>query len=302
MTSDPVEGELVEPTGRSPRPDTGGEEVSSWSIQRILVALDASTNSRAALMTAVSLAETLHSEVLGLFVEDINLVRLAELPFAREVLYGADAVRQFSRESLHRNLRARAAILKRELEELTAAHKVTGAFRVIRGPVDRELLAAAIETDILALGRLGHSIGHRQKLGSTARMVVAQAASAVLLVKSETNTDPVIAFFDGSVAGQRALVLAADLSKRVGDLRVLVWASDEDQAFDRQQLAIRTLANTHVHAEFQHLSGDSPNRVVQWVNRQKGGLLILAGKETNLPTDVFEHLLAEADQHILIIR
>ena len=56
-------------------------------IRRILVAVDASTHSLAALEAASVLAEVLNAELVGIFVEDINLLRLAGLPFAREVRY-----------------------------------------------------------------------------------------------------------------------------------------------------------------------------------------------------------------------
>ena len=51
------------------------------TIQRILVAVDASPPSFAALEAAVELAATLGAELIVLFVEDIALLRLAESPF-----------------------------------------------------------------------------------------------------------------------------------------------------------------------------------------------------------------------------
>lgn len=56
-------------------------------IRRILVALDTSPSSQAALEAAVALAERLNAEVCGLFVEDVDLLRVAESPYAREILY-----------------------------------------------------------------------------------------------------------------------------------------------------------------------------------------------------------------------
>ena len=63
--------------------------MSNGSIKRILVALDASAANRTALQTAALLASELQAELQALFVEDINLLRLAELPFAREVVFGS---------------------------------------------------------------------------------------------------------------------------------------------------------------------------------------------------------------------
>lgn len=271
-------------------------------IHRIVVALDASSGSRAALATAVSLAETLKAELLGLFVEDINLLRLSELPFAREVLFAESRLRQLESEELLRRLRARAAILRQEVQELAAEHKITSTFRVIRGPVDKELLSAALESDLLALGRLGHTIAHRARLGSTARAVIDRATSAVLLVRSEATTGPIIALYDGSEVGRRVLDLAVSLSAQDGDLRVLVWAEEEAEAFDRRQLAAHFLEPHAARIQYQHLSGENPERVLQWINRQKAVLLLLGAGETKLPPSIFRTLLDEAEQNILIIR
>ena len=223
--------------------DAAAEEeglTGQWSVRRILVALDASAHSQAALSAAVSLAARLHSEIHGLFVEDINLFRLAELPFAREVRYGEPAARRVERDDLQRKLRARAAVLRHELEALAEENKLRSTFRVVRGAVDSELLAAALDSDLLALGRLGHSFARRARLGSAARTAIARAASSVLLVQPDVAGGPLLVLFDGSSASRRALATAAYVAGKDGDvaeLRVLVWGPDEQTAFDRRQMA-----------------------------------------------------------------
>ena len=273
-----------------------------WIIRRIVVALDASSGSRAALATAVSLAETLKTELHGLFVEDINLLRLSELPFAREVQFAESKLRRLEREELLKRLRARAAILKHEIQELAAEHKITSSFQVIRGPVDRELLAAALDTDLLAVGRLGHSIARHAKLGSTARAVVDRATSAVLLVSGDITSGPIVALYDGSDVGRRVLELAVALAEQGGDLRVLVWAESEAGAFEVRQKAAHLLESHAARIQYQHLSSDNPQFVLQWISRQKAGLLLLGAGESQLPGHVFHALLDEAEQNILIIR
>lgn len=290
------------PVQPAPADASADEPVVARSIHHILIALDASTNSHAALEAAVNLAELLKSEVLGLFVEDTNLLRLADLPFVREVRFAERTMQRVEQEALVRGLRARAALLRHELEEMATERKLTSSFRVIRGSVNRELLAAALETDLVVLGRLGHTVARGVPLGSTARAIVSRAASAVLLVKAGVESGPVIALYDGSEEGRRALLLAAELADHVGDLRVLVWASDEETAYARRQYAIQLLEKADVQLQFQHLSGDDPQRVIEWVNRQKGSLLILGGGAKNLPDDIAQELLDEAQQHILYLR
>lgn len=281
---------------------TSGDQPEPREIRRILVALDASSNSRAALATAIGVAEALKTEIHGLFIEDINLLRLADLPFAREVLFAEAQLRSLQRDELQRRLRARAAILRREIADLANEHKITSTFQVIRGPVDRELLSAALDSDLLVLGRLGHSISRRMQLGSTARAIVSRASSAVLLVKSGVETGPIIALYDASAAGNRVLELAAELASHTGDLKVLVWAPDESQAFDYRQLAAQVLEKSTARIQFQHLSGDNPRLILEWINRQKASLLLMVGRESALPADIFQTLLDEAEQHILVLR
>lgn len=285
-------------------PDAGeGDTIARGRvIRRILVALDASSNSRAAMAAAIGLAETLKTEVHGLFVEDINLLRLAELPFAREVLFAETGLRQLERDSLVRKLHARAAILRREIEELATEHQIVSSFQVRRGSVNKELLSEALDSDLLVIGRMGQSISRRIRLGSTARAIVDQSRSAVLLVKSDVGIGPIIALYDGSAVGRRVLELASELSSHSGDLRVLVWAATEAEAFESRQLAVRILGHSTTKTQFQHLSGDNPQLVLEWVNRQKGSLLLIGGGATTVPTDIFQTLLDEAEQHILVIR
>ncbi|MBX7251908.1 MAG: universal stress protein, partial [Candidatus Promineofilum sp.] len=244
----------------------------------------------------------LHAEIEGLFVEDIILLRLAELPFAREIRFGQAGARQVEAEALRRNLRARAAVLRRELEEIATENHLSTTFRVAQGAVAEEVLTAAREVDLLALGRLGHSLAQRVRLGSTARAAIARAASAVLLVQPVVASGPVVVLYDGSAAGARALALAAQVSGETSELRVLVWAPDEETAFERRQLAAHVLSARQADTQYQHLAdGDAP-RVLAWVNRQGGSLLIIPAAEGDWPEGTQAALLDEAQPHLLLIR
>jgi len=57
-----------------------GERDETLKIRRVLVAMDASPHSRAALEAAIELASHFEAELRGLFVEDINMLRAVGLP------------------------------------------------------------------------------------------------------------------------------------------------------------------------------------------------------------------------------
>lgn len=275
-----------------------GTEVPS--LRRILVALDASTHSHTALAAAVTLAVRFGAEIEGIFVEDLNLLRLVELPFVREIRFGQKGAGLLEGEPLHRWLRARATLLRHELDEVASQHKVLSTFRVARGLVAAELLTAAREADLLALGRIGHSVASRARLGSTARAAVSQAASAVLLVQPEVQAGPVLVLFDGSAAAMRALELARQLGSDTGELRVLIWGPDEQSAFDRRQLAAHLLSQND--AQYQHLAGGDASRVLNWVNKQHGSVLITPTVTDGWPDGTLDALLDDAQPHLLIVR
>ena len=82
---------------------------SEFTVRRVLVALDASAHSLAALEMALDLAVVSKAELVGLFVEDAHLLRLAESPQARELLYPSAEQRPLTLASMEQRLRLRAS-------------------------------------------------------------------------------------------------------------------------------------------------------------------------------------------------
>ena len=79
------------------------------AVAQILFALDAASHNLDSVESAVTLAVRLQAELQGLFVEDTDLLRIAELPFAREVVGPSGHERQLSGNHMARSLRAQAS-------------------------------------------------------------------------------------------------------------------------------------------------------------------------------------------------
>jgi nucleotide-binding universal stress UspA family protein len=132
-------------------------------IRRILVALDATRASAAALEAAVSLAEHLEAELLGLFVEDVNLLRLAALPFAHEVGFPSARARRLESDDMERTLRAQATLAQQALVTAVHQRRVPWSFRVVRGQVVTELLAASQQADLIAIAMTRTRVSRRAR-------------------------------------------------------------------------------------------------------------------------------------------
>jgi len=191
---------------------------------RILVALDASATSQAALRAAAKLAAAMQAELLGLFIEDQRLLQLCNSPFCREVGFYTAAVRPLESQSIERQLRVRAEELRRTLARVAGESQVRWSFQVRRGGIEEELLREAADALLLSLGRTSGLA--RQGLGATARAVIQQARRPLLLLGGQDQlTYPLTLVYNGSPSSDRALALAAQLSHQANQpLRILLVA------------------------------------------------------------------------------
>lgn len=273
-------------------------------IRRILVALDASPHSLAALEAAVELAARFRAELLGLFVEDVNLLRLAELPFAREVGFFSATRRRLDTVEIERQLRARARRVQRTFTVTIERREVHGSFRVTRGVITSELLAAASEADVLILGKAGWSLAGRRRLGSTARAVLSKAPSSTLILQHGTRLGlPALVVYDGSPLAQKALATAASLVEgEDGSLMVLLIADGLDRARRLQAQANELLRGRELEVRYRSLTESSIPKLTHLVRTEKTGTLVLPARSSLLQAEALVTFLDEIEVPVLLVR
>lgn len=182
-------------------------------IRQILVALDASPLSLAALDCALAWAEALEAEILGLFVEDADLLATADLPITAAVDASSARLRPLEPPEVERQLRAQARRARAALAARASGSPVRWSFRTIRGAVTGELLAAARGADLVALGRSGWPAAFRRGPGATAQAMVQLGPVPVLVLPRGWRPGrPVLVLVDASPAAMRALDLATRLA------------------------------------------------------------------------------------------
>lgn len=120
---------------------------------RILVALDDAGAALAALAAAAALASRLRAELLGLYVEDIDLLRLAGLPFARSVGHSLALEQPLDFEGVERAFRRQAERMKELLEEAAERERLAWSFRVSRGRLLEAMMEQAGQSDLMVFCR-----------------------------------------------------------------------------------------------------------------------------------------------------
>jgi nucleotide-binding universal stress UspA family protein len=273
-------------------------------IRRIMVAVDTSMHASAALEAASELAEALKAELVGIFVEDINLLHLAGLPFARELRYLSLLDQPLSSVDMERELRVQAAQIRQALATVAARRQLRWSFRVVRGRVAAELLMAAQEADLLALGRASGVATRRVQLGATARIVVAQAPHAVLLLQhGHAICQPLQVVYDGLTGASRALATAVRLAPAVGkQLTVIILADAPEPAQRLQEEASQRLQGQEVQARYRQLISPTADSLAHAIHMAGGGTLVISAQNPLLAGDGLYTVLEAVDCSALLVR
>ena len=207
------------------------EPAASGAASPIVVAVNAARRCAATLELAGALAASVGADLDVLFVEDADLLRLADLPVTREIDRLSGMARELDTRRMLRALRVEVQQLHRELARLARSTSVRASLRVVRGHYLTEALAAA------AHGQATFVQGARRALPGelfaasppivAGSAVVAGAARGALWI-----------LFDGSAAGIRALKVALALTRAPGrSLRVLVPDGGADELESRKRAA-----------------------------------------------------------------
>jgi hypothetical protein len=115
------------------------------NANRIVFALDWQSSRRSRLEFIARLADRMQAELIGLFVEEVQLLHLAVLPFAREVGFPSAVLRDLDMERMQRSFHAAGSALRRACEAALRGSSVNWSFRTVRGSTAEQLLIVATE-------------------------------------------------------------------------------------------------------------------------------------------------------------
>lgn len=272
-------------------------------IRRILVALDASPRSLAALDAAVEFAARMQAELAGLFVEDVELLRLAESPFAREILCPSATVAPVHRAGMESKLRAQSERAKKALAAAADRARVPWSFRTARGHLASEVLAAAAEADLLALAAIGCAFGQGFRLGSSALERAASTIPVLLLPERGLPfKGDLIVLYDGSHDAKRRISIAADLAHAgVNRITVLLAAADKERAARMRDDLDPVLKEAGAEVHYRSYDPKDEATLLRAVKAEGASVLVLPGRKSLEKLPRLEKFLGESEMPVLLL-
>lgn len=192
----------------------------SFTVRRVLVAIDSGASGGETFETAVVLAARWKAELLGLVLEDAPLSRLAAASLVRHLSLSAESLPVDPAE-LDAQIGAAVARAQRRLAEIVAATNPELSFHTIRASALPPLSQAADE--LLVLSDESRPVSRYAALASPLRAVAERAASSVLLLRRPgLRGRPVLYVCDAVANLERTIGAAARLAELSGSLTVVV--------------------------------------------------------------------------------
>lgn len=276
------------------------EKNSARSFHRILVALDRSRSSRSALEAAAMLAEALHSELHGLFVEDAELLAAANLPFAREVRSLGGGIGKLDPADVEKAFESEIAAARNAIEKAAMRRGLRWEFRSVRGNVHAEVGAAVTDVDILCIGRQGTNIRFGTTQGGTVQ--TALGGRAPVLIAGDLCTclnGPIAVIFDP--AGLPCVRLGAEIARRSGqDLVILVRAASHDDISAAREAVTAQLPD-RIRLSYLRVDPADPSTPPQTVQAGQFGLIMSASEPGESAPAWLEFMALAAECPLLLV-
>jgi nucleotide-binding universal stress UspA family protein len=276
---------------------------ASTSIGRVLILLDGSRLSLAALEAAAEIASVRNAEVLGIFVEETNLLRAAGYGFAREVGGSSGLARPLEVAALETRMQTLAEQARRTLQQTMAGRGLVQSLKLCRGRVAEEVLNLMQPDDLVVLGRVGWSCIPGARLGSTARILLRQAPCEVLLwvePRHQRQSRVVVLLNHDQGANHRAVRVGAELARRSKQpLSVLIRSKPEDDSALAEDI-LTYLQREGIAARVKQVPESSAGAAVIAIQEESATQLVVSRSSSLFADQGAESLLSELNVPITV--
>ncbi|MDX1670829.1 MAG: universal stress protein [Balneolaceae bacterium] len=279
------------------------EQQKQLTFQRILVALDTSGHSRAALEAAARLAKLSEAELKGLFVQDAEWHRLSQLPSLQEVRDLTGELQSLERNSMKKQIH----LLEKRVEEMvrliSRQADVKHSMETAVGSIEEKVLEAAKDADLITIGRAGHSYSSQRKVGRTARGIIEKSDKPVLLLQRGSRLRrSIVAVYDGSESSKKGLKIARQLAEiQGGTLTILVLRNDPDAIRERDRDFEDLVGNGSLAVRVLTVDKADQYNFTKMINRLHSGLLVIPKDQPLFDAGSLDTLLNRIDCPLLLM-
>jgi hypothetical protein len=220
-------------------------------VLQVLLALDAASHDIKSLETAILLASQLRAEIIGLFIEDLDLLRSADLPFAREIASGSGEERSITGDHIERALRAWASQVQAQLAREARKANIKCTFRTVHNRRIETLLSETGESNLLIISRSRHQ-----------------------LVAPIARSDVVYLVFDSSTEAHHGVAIISEMARKGLKHVVIIDSCGKDAEYTAKKAA-DWLTRHGIHVLTQKLQVDPDKSLPPLLKKYPAALLLV---------------------------
>jgi len=265
---------------------------------RVIVAVGSTPSDSLTLAAAAQLAQAVGGQLTALFVEDINLLKLAELPFAFELGATLPTPRPLATRDVERAFRAQADELRRTLAEVANAFRLDFTFSIVRGKPANALFEASAEQDLIVLaGAAARALGHYGPASAVRRALRAATKSP-----GPRTAQPVAAVLQEGPCAQRMLAVAHGLAQACAAELIFFLAPNEAGDMPDAAVIQNWLEQQGASASIVALHDSAPDSVAKLAAQAGAQALLWPGDGDLAIATKVERLLAAISCPLIVVR
>jgi hypothetical protein len=271
-------------------------------FRRVVMAFDSRLDDVVTLEAAVTVATRLHAETKVIFVEDEEMLRAAAYPTV--TTFGVSSeTQQAEFVAIERAARSQAMRQCRVFEEVSRRRGLKAVPEIRRGRMATEVLTIGDEADLLVIGRAAPKRWH--SLASPRLLVLAALQNGIpvlLLHPSMRSSGAIAVVYDGGMAAERTLDVAADLAEEVGGLFVVALASSSgDDAMGWREGIAEQLRDREIDPAFDVIASTKAQDVLDWARGRQAGLVVVSRDQQVASDDQLEEILDKFPTSLLLL-
>lgn len=272
-------------------------------FSKILVALDSSRHSDAALEAAAAIAKALQANMYGLFIQDERWLQISRLSTATEVNELTGNIEPLAVHRLEKQIKILEGRIHRRFVQISRKHELSYRWNSLEGNVNDKLLEASRNADLITIGTRGKSFTGRHRIGSTARTVIEKSDKPVLILQKGLQiNETVISIYDGSELSLKGIEFGLSLAEKNETKLIILKINSEGEGSDARNTLKDLVKESTVHVDIHVLDPFNSGTFINLVGRQYGGLLIIPDVNRFAKMATLEKLLYNLSNPILLMR
>jgi nucleotide-binding universal stress UspA family protein len=273
----------------------------SKPIERVVVALDATAETRTAIDVAVRLAAGAGKPLHAVFVEDEDLLSLAGLKVAREIVAGG-GTGPLTADQLELQLRAAAVRARQDILVAAQIHALEYSFEVVRGSAETALSAAS-ERDLVVAGALARPVAGHLRVDSRWLAAYELAPGPILLARKGAKRagGTVVLLRERTMAAGRLLQAAARIAESDGGTLTVICPSALAAAEGFAEWVDEQIAPSATRPRIEPASGEAAELDARIAQLGCGLVAVGAGTAEGDPNKLRE-LSERFDCDLLVVR